>query len=263
LYNTFYYRVYCGCLIGLVAIGGGHMRVIAVILICFALLVTAAACGGNSGESPASEQQAVESSSGARITLPEPRRKGDVSVEEALDNRESRRRYGDEALDLSVIGQLLWCAGGLGADVVSGATRTAPSAGGIYPIELYLVTGETEGLEAGVYLYDALSHSLTSVSSGDVREELADAALSQGFISQAPVSMVIVADYGSSTGRYGERGERYAHMDAACASENVALQAEAMGLGTVVVGAFSDEAVADIINTEGITLIIMPIGVSQ
>jgi SagB-type dehydrogenase family enzyme len=239
------------------------MRVIAIFLICFALLVAAAGCGGNSSESPASEQQALESSSGAQISLPEPIRQGDMSVEEALDNRESRRSYGDEALDLSAIGQLLWSAGGLGVDAITGATRTAPSAGGIYPIKLYLVTGETEGLEAGVYLYDALSHSLTSVSSGDVREELADAALSQGFISQAPATMVMVADYGRSTGRYGDRGERYAHMDAACASENVALQAESMGLGTVVVGAFSDEAVADIINTEGIPLIIMPIGVSQ
>jgi len=239
------------------------LRVLAVILVSFALLVAAAGCRGDSGESLTTEQQAVESSGVAQIALPEPIRQGDMSVEEALDRRESRRSYGDEALDLSAIGQLLWSAGGLGVDAVSGATRTAPSAGSIYPIELYLVTGETEDLEAGVYLYDALSHSLTSISSGDVREELADAALSQGFISQAPATMVIVADYGSSTGRYGDRGERYAHMDAACASENVALQAEAMGLVTVVVGAFSDEAVANIINTEGIPLIIMPIGVSQ
>ena len=239
------------------------MRIIAVILTCFVLLAAAAGCGGNSAESPAPEEQEVASSSGVQINLPEPRRQGDISVEEALDSRESSRRYGEAALGLSDIGQLLWSAGGLGVDAVSGATRTAPSAGGIYPIELYLVTGETEGLEAGVYLYDALSHSLTTISSGDVREELADAALSQGFISQAPVSIVMTADYGSSTGRYGNRGERYAHMDAACASENVALQAEAMGLGTVVVGAFSDDAVADIINTEGIPLIIMPIGASQ
>ena len=239
------------------------MRIIAVILICSALLTATAGCGGNSGESPAPEQQAVASSSGAQITLPQPQRQGDISVEEALDRRESRRRYGGAALDLSDIGQLLWSAGGLGADAVLGATRTAPSAGGIYHIELYLVTGETEGLEAGVYLYDAPSHSLTSISTGDVREELADAALSQGFISQDPISIVMAADYGRSTGRYGERGERYAHMDAACASENVALQAEAMGLGTVVVGAFSDDAVADIIKAKGIPLIIMPIGTSQ
>jgi SagB-type dehydrogenase family enzyme len=239
------------------------MRVTAVMLICLALLAGAAGCGGNSGESPAAEPEAVKSSSGATTALPEPQRQGDISVEEALDSRESRRSYGDTPLGLSDIGQLLWSAAGLGVDAVSGATRTAPSAGGIYPIELYLVTGETEGLEAGVYLYDPLSHSLTSISSGDVREGLADAALSQGFISQAPVSIVMVADYGRSSGRYGDRGERYAHMDAACASENVALQAEAMGLGTVVVGAFSDDAVAGIINTQGTPLIIMPIGASQ
>jgi SagB-type dehydrogenase family enzyme len=239
------------------------MRTIVVILICLALLTAAAGCGEDSGESPPPEQQEVASSSGALINLPEPRRQGDISVEEALDRRESLRSYGETTLSLSEIGQLLWSAAGLGMDAVSGATRTSPSAGGIYPIELYLVNGETEGLEAGIYLYDAPSHSLASVSSGDVREKLADAALSQGFISQAPVSIVMVADYGRSTGRYGDRGERYAHMDAACASENVALQAEAMGLGTVVVGAFSDDAVAGIINTDGIPLIIMPIGVSQ
>jgi len=238
------------------------MRIIAVILVCLAM-ATVAGCGGDSGMGLVDEQPAPDTPSSARLNLPEPRLQGEVSVEEALDRRESRRAYGEGGLDLSGIGQLLWSAAGLGVDAASGATRTAPSAGGIYPVDIYLVSGEMEDLDTGIYLYDPQSHSLVTVATGDVREELADAALSQSFISQAPISIVMTTDYDKSTGRYGDRGERYAHMDAACAAENVSLQAEAMGLGTVMVGAFDDKAVAEIIHTSGDPLIIMPVGAPQ
>ena len=184
-----------------------------------------------------------------------------VSVSEALYERTSRRNFTPEGLDLNQVGSLLWAAGGVGVDGASGATRTAPSAGGTYPLDIYLVTGiKTEGIIVGVYHYDHESHALVPVAAGDRREQLAASALGQDFIAEAPVNIVLVAHYERTTGRYGDRGERYVHMDAGYASQNVYLMAEELGLGTVAVGAFDDAGIAAILETTGAPLKIMPVG---
>jgi len=184
-----------------------------------------------------------------------------VSVSEALYERTSRRNFSPEGLDLNQVGNLLWAAGGVGVDGVSGATRTAPSAGGTYPLDIYLVAGiKIEGIEAGVYRYDHEGHALVPAAAGDRRGQLAASALGQGFIAEAPANIVLVAYYERTTGRYGDRGERYVHMDAGYASQNIYLMAEELGLGTVAVGAFDDAGIAAILETAGAPLKIMPVG---
>ena len=204
---------------------------------------------------PEENEPAVED----QVDLPEPvvEEKG---VKEALYERVSRRDYTDESLDLATAGELLWAAGGIGVDAVTGATRTAPSAGGTYPVDLYLVAGAVEDLEPGVYRYDHEKHSLELSVEGDRRSELATAALDQQFIAEAPLNVVMVAHYERTTTTYGERGERYVHMDTGYASQNVYLLAEELGLGTVAIGAFDDEEVAEILATEGAPLMVMPVG---
>ncbi len=174
--------------------------------------------------------------------------------------RRSHRSYEERALDLSEIGYLLWAAGGISVDGMTGPTRTYPSAGGAHPLDFYLVAGEVSGLSAGVYRYDHTEHTLVPVISGDFRDRLAEAALGQGFIANAPASIVLVAYYERTKSRYGERGERYVHMDAGYASQNIYLAATEMGLGTVAVGAFDESALADVIQTGGDPLMVMPIG---
>ncbi len=194
------------------------------------------------------------------IELPEPG--GDQkTVSEALYERRSRRSYSPEGLDPEEIGNLLWAAGGVGVDGVSGATRTAASAGGIYPLDIYLVAGpDVDDLRAGVYRYDHADHALVPVAEGDRRDVLAASALDQAYIAEAPVNVVLVGHYERTTGRYGDRGGRYVHLDAGHASQNIYLMVEALGLGTVAVGAFDDTETAETLETDGSPLIIMPVG---
>ncbi|HID11438.1 MAG TPA: SagB/ThcOx family dehydrogenase [Candidatus Latescibacteria bacterium] len=196
------------------------------------------------------------------VTLPEPRYSGTLSVEEAIFRRKSTRYYKDEPLTLQEVSQLLWAAGGKTVDGVTGATRAYPSAGGIYPLEIYLVAGDVEDLEAGVYRYLWREHALRMVRGGDLRQSLMGAALRQGAIGNAPVSLVFIAIYERTMRKYGERGRvRYVHIDMGGAGQNVYLQAEALDLGTVAIGAFYDGAVKEVLGIEdGEPLCIMPIG---
>lgn len=195
-----------------------------------------------------------------QIELPEPGVE-QKTVSEALYERSSRRDFKTEGLSLEEVGNLLWAAGGVGVDGVSGATRTAPSAGGIYPLDIYLVAGiENEGFAAGVYRYAHESHALEPVTEGDRLELLSASALDQVFIKEAPVNIVLVGHYEQTTAHYGDRGGRYVHMDAGYASQNIYLMAEELDLGTVAVGAFDDSEVAEILETGGSPLKIMPVG---
>jgi len=196
------------------------------------------------------------------VILPEPELKGDVSVEEAILKRRSTRRYKQEPLILQEVSQLLWAAVGKTVDGLSGPTRAYPSAGASHPLEAYLVVGDVEGLSSGVYLYNWQEHSLSLVIEGDMRDELTDVALRQTMIRDAPVSIVFTAVFTRTTSRYGHRGEvRYVPMDAGAAFQNVHLQAQALGLGTVIIGAFSDEGVKNVLNLDNeVPLGIMPVG---
>lgn len=194
------------------------------------------------------------------ITLPQPKTDSETSIEEALLNRRSVRDYKDEALNLEEISQILWSAQGITAPQWGG--RTTPSAGALYPLEAYLVVRKVENLEPGVYHYLPEGHGLKKVLEGDVSDELARAGLSQMFIAQAPVNLVISAVFSRTTGKYGERGVQYVHLEAGHAAQNVYLQVQNLGLGTVTVGAFDDEEVKKLLNLseEETPLYIMPIG---
>ena len=208
------------------------------------------------------ESKSVFSKSKNTVKLPLPKYRGEISVEEALFKRRSIRAYKDEPLTLSEVSQLLWATGGKTIDAITGATRVYPSAGGIYPLEIYLVAGDVAGLAPGIYHYNWQAHTLKQIKQGDLRRQLMGAALRQGAIGSAPASIVVTAVYSRTTRKYGERGKkRYVSMDMGGAGQNVYLQAEALGLGTVVIGAFRDEAVKKVLGIEDETpLYIMPVG---
>jgi SagB-type dehydrogenase family enzyme len=196
------------------------------------------------------------------IKLPQPQKSGEMSLEEALYRRHSIRSYADKPLTLEQLAQVLWAGKGVNVDGISGPTRTAPSAGGLYPQELFAVIGNVDGLEAGVYAYNSEQHGLELIREGDFRRQLSRAALMQDFIAKAPVAVVIGAVYERSTRKYGKRGEdRYVHMDAAHSAQNIFLQATASGLATVTIGAFSDKQVSKLMGLEETQpLYIMPVG---
>lgn len=181
------------------------------------------------------------------IDLPSPRFESDVSLEETLTQRRSVRRYADAPLALTELGQLLWAAQGV---THPRGYRTAPSAGALYPLEVFVVAGAVTDLPAGVYRYLPREHDLAQVMDGDRRVALTTAALGQGMLRKAPAVLVFCAVYERITKKYDERGVRYAHMEAGHAAQNVHLQAVALGLGSVPVGAFRDADVRKAIGAE-------------
>jgi SagB-type dehydrogenase family enzyme len=179
------------------------------------------------------------------LKLPEPSRDGDVSVEQAILRRCSCRSFRETSLTLGQVGQLLHAGQGMIAP--DGRRRAVPSAGSTYPISLFVGVGRlsVDGLHAGVFRYVPESHSLEEVVAGDVRAELEAAALRQRFLSRAPVVVLVAANYERTTTRYGVRGRRYVAMEAGHVGQNISLQACALGLDTVMVGAFRESAVAE------------------
>jgi SagB-type dehydrogenase family enzyme len=204
------------------------------------------------------------------IKLPSPQLKSKVSLEETILRRRSVRRYRREPLDLPQLSQILWSAQGITG---TRGFRAAPSAGATYPLEIFVVVGKQgviageakqapEELQAGIYHYEAASHSLILHKPADLRPDLARATLDQEFIIDAPVDIVICALYHRTSYRYGRRGERYVHIEVGHVGENIHLQVVALGLATVEVGAFHDEEVRTVLGVDEQIkpLYIMPVG---
>jgi SagB-type dehydrogenase family enzyme len=196
---------------------------------------------------------------GEEIALPEPQYESDTSLEETLRQRRSIRDYGGGTLTLEEVGQLLWAAQGITNER---GYRTAPSAGALYPLELYVVVGEVKGLSPGVYHYDPQDHALERMLDGDQRQALASEALGQAPVRRGAIDIVFTGIYERTTYKYGERGRQYVHMEAGHAAQNVYLQCVSLDLGTVVVGAFQDEGVQDVLELpeKRVPLYIMPVG---
>jgi SagB-type dehydrogenase family enzyme len=194
-----------------------------------------------------------------KIKLPEPKYIGVISVEEALMKRRSVRAFKEGPVMLAELSQLMWAAQGM-AD--QRGLRTAPSAGALYPLELYVVAGNVTGLPPGVYKYGRERHELLSLAKGDRRNDLCNAALGQSSIRRAALVLVLSGVYERTTAKYGERGIRYVHMEAGHAAQNVYLQTVSLGLGTVVIGAFQDEEVKRLLKMgdRESPLYIMPVG---
>ncbi len=193
------------------------------------------------------------------VTLPPPRTKSQHSLEMLLGQRRSVRDYRGGPIGVSDVGQLLWAAQGI---TDPEGLRTAPSAGALYPLELYVVAAGVEGLTTGIYHYDPGRHRLEWTDGTDQRKALSHAALHQSWIQQAAVVIVFAAVYERTTRKYGRRGLRYVHMEVGHTAENLYLQAEALGLGTAMVGAFEDDDVAAVLKLpSGLKpLALMPVG---
>ena len=173
------------------------------------------------------------------ITLPEPDKSGSMSLEEAITVRRSRRHFLPKPLTIEQIGQLVWAAQGQDS---GSRYRTTPSAGATYPLELFVIT------DKGMFRYLPDKHSLEKLTDRDLRASLTSAAWEQEFIRAAPLTLVFAARFSRTTARYDKRGIRYVYMEAGHAAQNVHLQAEALGLGSVAVGAFDDAAISTVLS---------------
>jgi len=196
------------------------------------------------------------------INLPGPRLESDISVERAIHNRRSIREFSNKPLSLEEISQLLWSAQGMTDDE---GLRSAPSAGALYPLVLYLVVGNVKGLKPGTYQYSPDGHQLLRIKEGDSRKELAEAAYQQLWVKDSAALLIFSAIEKKTTRKYGQRGIRYIHIEVGHSAQNVFLQAQSLGLGAAVVGAFDDSHIETILNLPAgeQVLYLMPIGRPQ
>lgn len=256
-------------------------RVIAIALLC-GLAFTTVACDrdtydtansdgndGNNGESfcdsfsygiqPVDSLSVLEVLSDGTYRLPSPQTDGEMSVELAIENRRSRRHFRDEPLTIYQLSQILWAAYGVTSPC---GLRSSPSAGALYPLEVYAVVGNVEGLSPGVYRYIPHGHRIVRVIDGDIRVALSDAALGQRMVRDAPMSVFYSAVFERSTVRYGERGVNYVFIEVGHSAQNVYLQAESLGLGTCAIGAFIDDDVRRLLNlpADEVPVYLMPVG---
>ncbi|MEA1896002.1 MAG: SagB/ThcOx family dehydrogenase [Euryarchaeota archaeon] len=209
---------------------------ICTVLVLIPVLITGACI--EEGETEQNTRQEDE------IMLPEPRTTGEISIEEAMRNRRSVRQYTEEGITLNDLSQLLWAAQGISSEE---GFRTAPSAGALYPLEVYVVAGKVDGLSDGVYRYRTEGHTLQRICDGDLRENLSECALNQTQVTDAAADIVFAAAFNRTTAKYGERGARYVYIEAGHAAQNVYLQAEAFGLGVCAVGAFYEQEVSELL----------------
>lgn len=182
------------------------------------------------------------------VQLPGPKLKGKMSLEEAIKKRRCVRRYKEKPLSLAQLSQLLWAANGVTGK--KSYYRAAPSAGALHPLDFYVVVGKgsVKGLDEGVWHYNPPRHTIDRVTEGDLRGGLQNAALRQKQVGTAQVVIVVTVEYRRTTKKYGDRGNRYAIMDAGFASENLFLQVQTLGLAACVVGAFRDAQVSKLLN---------------
>jgi len=214
----------------------------------------------------------AHSQSGKVIRLPQPALDSDFSIEKAMQERRSVRSYSGDALTIEQLSQLLWACQGVSASVsyerdgikTDYHFRTAPSAGALYPLEVYAVVKDVEGLEPGVYHYlprtGGEDHAIERVIEGDRTVELANAALNQDCIKDAAVNIVITTFIERTAVKYGERAEQYVMIETGHAGQNICLQAQSLGLGVVTVGAFFEEKIKMVIGTDAKPVYIICVG---
>jgi SagB-type dehydrogenase family enzyme len=198
---------------------------------------------------------------GALINLPAPVCTGTITVEQALKGRRTIRRLAHRPLTQSQLSQLLWAAYGV---TDPRGLRSAPSAGALYPLDIYAVVGDRQvsGLAGGVYHYLPEKHALEPGKPGELRAAVAQASLHQAWMADAPVMLLITGEYRRCQVKYGDRGVRYTHMESGHVGQNIFLQAEALGLGAGIVGAFENAALARALDLPPAhdPLLIMPVG---
>lgn len=178
------------------------------------------------------------------------------SLDEAIYNRRSIRKYKNEKLSFDILSKFLWASYGKNAL----GKKTVPSAGATYPLEIYVVIGNVENIENGIYHYDGVRHLIKLIKKGDFRKELAIKSYKQMFIADASFIIVISADFKKTTSRYGDRGYRYVYMEAGHSGQNIHLVASSLRLGTVMIGAFDDKGVKDVLGIDEEVLYLCPVG---
>jgi len=184
------------------------------------------------------------------INLCKPKIEGGIPLWQTLKTRRSWRDFEETPISFETLSQLIWATQGITG--VEGDTlfRTAPSAGGLFPIETYLVINRVEGLESGLYHLFLPEWKLELLSAGNLGRTLAQAALGQGMMSKAAANFIWTAVIYRSAWKYEQRAYRYIYLDSGHICQNLYLACESLKLGCCAVGAFFDGDVNQLLGVD-------------
>ncbi|OHB72893.1 MAG: hypothetical protein A2Z25_03210 [Planctomycetes bacterium RBG_16_55_9] len=175
-----------------------------------------------------------------------------MSLYQAIRQRKSIREFQPKSISIGQLSYLLWASTGIQRVEDGYEFRTAPSAGALYPIETYVVANSVRTLEAGLYHYAIRTHQLEQLKQGDLRNQVAAAALGQGMCAAASAVFVWSAIFERCKWKYGQRAYRYVYLDAGHVAENLALAATSLNLGTCEIGALYDDQANAILGADGV-----------
>jgi SagB-type dehydrogenase family enzyme len=206
------------------------------------------------------EETTIQYSKSDVIQLPPPSYTGTITIEEALNKRRSIRDYSEKPLTISEISQVLWAAQGITEETYG--LRTAPSAGALYPLKIYIAVSNVKDLAPGLFKYKPQNNTLMKISDGDKRLDISNAALKQDAIENSSAIILITAVVERTSVKYGSRAERYVHIEVGAVGQNIYLQSVSFGLGTVMIGAFKDDDLKTVLclPAEEQPVAIMPLG---
>ncbi len=187
-----------------------------------------------------------------RVKLPAPPEEEGPGLWETMKERESVRSFSEAPISIEILARLLWSMAGIRKEEWGFLFRTVPSAGGLYPIETYIMANRIEGLEKGIYHLHVPTFSLELIKEGDHSPALTQAALGQNMVAASAVTVIWTAVIDRCRIKYGERGFRYIYLDAGHAGQNLYLAATGLKLGCCTIGAFFDDEVNEIVGIDGI-----------
>lgn len=195
------------------------------------------------------------------IKLPHPKFDENIKFWDVILNRKSSRNFKNEPITQEQLSLLLFGMTGLSQVFPNFAFRTVPSAGGLYPIEVYPVINNIENIEQGIFHYNIHKHSLELVKNGDFRSEVAKGCLDQNIAYKSAVNFIWTAMIERSKWKYLQRCYRYIYLDAGHIGQNFYLIAEALGLGACTIGAIYDDELNKLLGIDGINETTIYVGV--
>lgn len=182
-----------------------------------------------------------------RVSLPEPEHAG-MPVVETIARRRSTRTFASQGVPLEALSSLLFYSVGWKGE--EGARREEFAVDGIDPLEIYVVVNNVRGIEPGIYYYDRLTHELVVLRTGSFRQEIYEAGLFQEVVGASGVVFVKTVDYTRMVARYGDRGYRYASLQAGFIGNTLYLESVARGLGVTGIGAFFEGEVDGLLGLD-------------
>jgi SagB-type dehydrogenase family enzyme len=186
----------------------------------------------------------------SRISLPKPEFSPDIQFWDIINKRHTTRAFKNEPLSIMDLSQLLFGMSGLTRIFPKFAFRTVPSAGALFPIEIYAIINDVSGIEQGIYHYNIEKHELEYLKQGDFRKSVADACYGQRMIAKSAVNFIWTAMIERTRINYAERAYRYIYLDCGHLGQNFYLVAEALRLNACVVGAYYDDEINKILDLD-------------